>query len=208
MSRAAALRFANEHRIQLCFGDCEPHLLNLYLGLGQRTYSKKNVNSPEAGYLIPILFVPEDVAYLRRIHSPLLEYVRDFGSDARIPACVERLTAKGTAVMSRRLADSAAYWGEVHGALSEIEGTRPSALDGFTEADAARCLEKSTIIECRAGDRLLRKGGVARNLFVVLDGTLEVRDASGSLGITSGQLHRWTLELRHSSFTSRMESTQ
>jgi hypothetical protein len=179
----ASLRFANAHRIQVCFGDCEPHLLNLYLGLGQRTYSKRNVNSTEAGYLIPILFVPEDVAYLRRINSPLLEYVRDFGSDARIPACVERIISAGSAVMSRRLMASAAYWGEVHGALSELEANRISALDGFTEEDAARCLEKSTIIECAAGDRLLKKGGVARNLFVVLDGTLEVRDGEMPLAV-------------------------
>ncbi len=178
-----SLRFANEKRIQLCFGDCEPHLLNLYLGLGQRTYSKKNVNSAEAGYLIPILFVPEDVAYLRRIKSPLLEYVQDFGDAARIPACVGRLTAEGTAVMSRRLVGSAEYWSEVHGALSEIEGTRPTALDGFTEEEAARCLDKSNIIECRAGDRLLKKGGVARNLFVVLDGTVEVRDGDTPLAV-------------------------
>ena len=172
----ASLRFANEHRIQVCFGDCEPHLLNLYLGLGQRTYSKRNVNSAEAGYLIPILFVPEDVAYLRRIGSPLLEYVRDFGGEARIPACVEHIIGAGSAVMSRRLAAPADYWSEVHGALSEIEANRVTALDGLTEEEAARCLDKSTIIECRAGDRLLKKGGVARNLFVVLDGTLEVRD--------------------------------
>jgi len=179
----ASLRFANEHRIQVCFGDCEPHLLNLYLGLGQRTYSRRNVNSTEAGYLIPILFVPEDVAYLRRINSPLLEYVRDFGNDARIPACVERIISAGSAVMSRRLMASAAYWGEVHGALSELQANRLSALDGLTEEGAARCLEKSTIIECAAGDRLLKKGGVARNLFVVLDGTLEVRDGETPLAV-------------------------
>ncbi len=178
-----SLRFANEHRIQLCFGDCEPHLLNLYLGLGQRTYSKKNVNSAEGGYLIPILFVPEDVAYLRRIRSPLLEYVRDFGADARIPACVERIINEGSAVMSRRLVGSADYWGQVHGALMEIEGTRPTALAGLDEAEAERCLDKSNIIECRAGDRLLKKGGVARNLFVVLDGTVEVRDGDTPLAV-------------------------
>ncbi|HVN84355.1 MAG TPA: cyclic nucleotide-binding domain-containing protein [Candidatus Binatia bacterium] len=178
-----SLRFANEHRIQLCFGDCEPHLLNLYLGLGQRTYSKQNVNSPEAGYLIPIVFVPEDVAYLRRINSPLLEYLRDFGIDARVPACVERLTAAGTAVMSRRLLGSAAYWAHVHGALTEIDGARPAALDGLSEEQAARCLDKSNIIECRAGDRLLKKGGVARNLFVVLDGTVEVRDGDTPVAV-------------------------
>lgn len=36
------LPWINERRIQLIFGECEPHLLNLYL-LGPRTYSKTNV---------------------------------------------------------------------------------------------------------------------------------------------------------------------
>jgi hypothetical protein len=165
----------SERRIQLIFGDCEPHLLNLYLSLGQRTYSKRNINSPEAGYLIPIVTVVEDVDYLRQINSPMAEYACDFGADARIPDIIKRTFAEGSAVVSRAQTTSASYWSDVHGALSELEN-RISALDGFTEAEAARCLEKSTIIECAAGDRVLKKGGVARNLFVVLDGTLEVRD--------------------------------
>jgi hypothetical protein len=172
----AGMQFANENRIQLVFGDCEPHLLNLFLSLGQRTYSKRNVNSAEAGYLIPLVLVIEEVAYLRQLNSPLLKYVRDFGDDARIPACIQRVFAEGSAVVSRIHTTSASYWSEVHGALSELEANRISALDGFTEDEAARCLEKSTIIECQRDDRVLKKGGVARNLFVVLDGTLEVRD--------------------------------
>ena len=31
------MNFCNDNRIQLVFGDCEPHLLNLYQGLGIRT---------------------------------------------------------------------------------------------------------------------------------------------------------------------------
>lgn len=168
--------WVSERRIQLIFGDCEPHLLNLYLSLGQRTYSKKNINSPEAGYLIPIVTVVEDVDYLRQIKSPMAEHARDFGADARIPDIIKRVFAEGTAVKSRLHTGPASYWNEVHSALSELDASRISALDGFTEEEAARCLEKSTIIECRAGDRVLKKGGVARNLFVVLDGTLEVRE--------------------------------
>ena len=99
-------------------------------------------------------------------HLRALEYARAFGNDARIPACVERIISEGSAVISRWLVASAAYWGEVHRALSKIKGTRLSALDGFTEEETARCLEKNTILQCAAGDRLLKKGGVARNLFV------------------------------------------
>ena len=67
-----ALNFVNEHGIELVFGDCEPHLLNLYMGLGFRTYSKQNFNSPEAGYLILLMMLPKDVGYLRAINSPLV----------------------------------------------------------------------------------------------------------------------------------------
>lgn len=170
------MSWVNDNRVQLIFGDCEPHLLNLYLSLGQRTYSKTNVNSVEAGYLIPIVTVVEDIDHFRRLNSPLLPHLRDFGPNARIPACIQRAFAEGSAVTSRVQASPGDYWSEVHGALSELEANRPAALDGLTEEEATRCLNKSTIIECQRGDRVLKKGGVARNLFVVLDGALEVRE--------------------------------
>jgi CRP-like cAMP-binding protein len=73
----------------------------------------------------------------------------------------------------------------VQNALAELEANRISALDGFSEEEAARCLEKSTIIECQRNDRVLKKGGMARNLFVVLDGTLEVRDGDAVIAVLS-----------------------
>jgi hypothetical protein len=169
------LRFANSQRIQLTFGNCEPHLLTVYLDLGHRTYSRENWNS-DSGYLIPLLLAAEDVEYLRKLDSPLLECVTDFGDDARVPGILKRFEAEGSAVTSRRFTAPRAYWGQVHEALSQAEAQRVSALDGLSEEEASRCLEKSNIIECDAGDRVLKKGGMARNLFVVLDGTLEVRD--------------------------------
>jgi hypothetical protein len=172
-----------EKRIQIIFGNCEPHLLNLYLELGHRTYSHDNFNSKEAGYLIPILFVPEDVAYLRAIQSPLAEDIQDFGEDARVPAIVQRLQRVGSAVMSRTLTNSAAYWSEVYGALDELEHNRLSALDGLSDAEGAVVLEKSNIIECDTGDRVLKKGGVARNMFIVLEGMLEVRDGDAPIAV-------------------------
>jgi hypothetical protein len=169
-------RFVAEQRIQLIFGACEPHLLSLYLGNGQRTYSKRNINSPESGYLIPLVTVAEDVDYFRSIGAPRADSSTDFGEDARIPDCVERLIDKGGSVVSQRLAAPGAYWGEVRDALGELAENRVSALDGLSEEATLRCLGRSAIIECSAGDRVLKKGGVARNMFVVLEGTLEVRD--------------------------------
>jgi hypothetical protein len=169
-------QFVRENRIQLIFGACEPHLLSLYVGQGMRTFSKQNINSAEAGYLIPIVSVVEDIEYLRRIGSPSAATAKDYGDDARIPACVDRLITNGGNVMSQRLVESGTYVGEIQGALDHLAENQFSALDGLSEEDAARALGKSNIIECRAGDRVLKKGGVARNMFVVLEGNLEVRD--------------------------------
>ena len=40
--------------VRLVFGNCEPHLLSLHLSSGARTYAEHNINSEEAGYLIPL----------------------------------------------------------------------------------------------------------------------------------------------------------
>lgn len=170
-----SLRFANERRIQLCFGACEPHLLNLYLGLGQRTYSHQNINSSEAGYLIPLVFVTEDVEYIRKLDSPLIDCLRDFGQDARLPEEIDRLVSQGGSVLSRRLSSPITYQENVHVTLDQLQRNRVSAFDGLSDEEESIILGKSNIIHCNAGDRVLKKGGIARNLFIVLQGTLEVR---------------------------------
>ena len=177
--------FISEKRIELIFGACEPHLLSLYVGQGCRTFSKRNVNSKEAGFLIPIVTVVEDVEYLRRIGSPTAATAKDWGADARIPDCVDRLVTQGGNVISQRLTASGAFWGEIHAALERAEETRVAPFDGLSDEQAERCLGKSNILACAAGDRVLKKGGVARNMFVVLEGNLEVRDGETLVRILS-----------------------
>ncbi len=172
------LGFVNERRIQLIFGDSEPHLLNLYQGLGFRTYSKRNVNSPETGYLIPLVMVPEDLDYMRAIKSPLCAVLQDFGAETRVPACLSALLATGGAVKSHRLSARDGYWGDVKQALG-VSASRVQLFDGLSEEQTQRCLGKSNVIACRRGDRLIKRGNVAQNMFVVLSGTLEVRDDDG-----------------------------
>ncbi len=166
--------FIQGERIQLIFGACEPHLLGLYMSQGSRTFAKKHINSAESGYLIPIVTVVEDVEYLRRIGSPMAAVTKDHGDDARIPTCVERLI-DASGVVSQRLSNPDRYLDEVQDSLDELAENRLSALDGLSEEEAERVLGKSNIIRCAPGDRVLKQGGVARNMFVVLEGTFEVR---------------------------------
>jgi hypothetical protein len=40
--------FIDTFDLRLVFGCCEPHLLSLFLGMGQRPYADHNINSPSA----------------------------------------------------------------------------------------------------------------------------------------------------------------
>jgi predicted GNAT family N-acyltransferase len=158
------------HDVRIQFSACEPHLLSLYLGQGRRTYATKNINSPEAGYLIPLVVFPQGSDVL----------ADDTGA---LPPSVAQILAGGGAVLSPLMAGAVGYQDNLREALHEIEAQDISAFHGFTDDEVERCLAKSNVIECSAGDRILKKGGVARNVFVVLDGTLEVRDGDRPIAV-------------------------
>ncbi len=108
--------------------------------------------------------------------------LHDFGADSRVPPALERLLSGHGAVLSQRLASRAAYQKEVFGALSVLEGNSFSPFDDLSQEQIERCLEKSSSIACRAGDRVVKKGNPAKNMFVVLSGVLEVRNERQTLG--------------------------
>ncbi|HEY5164435.1 MAG TPA: cyclic nucleotide-binding domain-containing protein, partial [Acidimicrobiia bacterium] len=158
---------AANHDVRIVFSACEPHLLSLYLSQGRKTYADKNINGVEAGYLIPLVSFPQGPDVLEALDKEL----------GTIPDCVDRvLSNRGGAVLSPLMTPSGEYPDQIRQTLHEIEDQGVSAFHGFTDDEIERCLTRSNVIECAAGDRVLKKGGVARNIFVVLGGTLEVRD--------------------------------
>ena len=150
------------------FGCCEPHLLPLFLRMGQRTYAAHNINSPAAGYLIPLVSFVPDVDVLRGVGAAPGEFAE----------CVKAVSARGGSVRSEILSTPGEHWSEIRRTLDALATQRGQIFEGFTDDEAQRCIARSTILKCAAGDRLLKRGGTARNIFVVLDGMLEVRDGN------------------------------
>jgi hypothetical protein len=169
--------FMDTFDLRLVFGCCEPHLLSMYLKMGQRPYARHNINSPAAGYLIPLVSFLPDVDGLRGLGPSI--------PDGELPGCVEAVLARGGSVRSEALSDADEYWRDIRRTLEEIDAQGISAFEGFTDDEAHRCVARSTIIECEQGDRVLKRGGTARNIFVVLDGTLEVRDGDRIVNVLS-----------------------
>jgi len=176
------LRFVNANRIQLVFGNCEPQLLSLYLGLGFRTYAPQNVSAAEAGYLVPLVLAAEDLPYLHRIDSPLVGVLQDFAEEAQVPEDLTALLAAG-AVASERLLSRDDYRRQLETAFAQIDRDRPKLFDDLDEDSVRRLLASSNVIACRAGDRVLKKGDAAQDMYIVLSGALEVRDGERLVSI-------------------------
>ncbi|MBK5288796.1 MAG: cyclic nucleotide-binding domain-containing protein [Acidimicrobiia bacterium] len=114
-----------------------------------------------------------------------LRGVGDATPPGEFATCIADVLVRGGSVRSEILSTPGEHWSEIRRTLDELDTQRYSIFDDFTDYDAQRCIARSTIIECAAGDRVLKRGGTARNIFVVLDGTLEVRDEATIVNVLS-----------------------
>ena len=92
----------------------------------------------------------------------MAETSHDRGEDARIPVSLERLLANEENVLSQRFVDSGLYLGDVHEALDDLSENQVSALEGLTHEEVLGVLHKSNIIDCEAGDHVIKKGAPLR----------------------------------------------
>lgn len=158
----------DSHGVKMVFGACEPHLISHYCQF-QRPCGAQNINSPEAGYLIPLVSFRPDATALTGL-----------GREPGLPRCVEQVVGGSGTVRSPLVCDPTEYRSEVRAALASLAAP---VFAGLTAEELERCIARSNVISCAEGDRVLKKGGVARNMFVVLNGALEVSDAEHPVAV-------------------------
>jgi CRP-like cAMP-binding protein len=168
--RDRALEDLEAGEVRLVFGNCEPHLLSMNLSAGCRTYADHNINSEEAGYLIPLVFLVGDTEGLTAAIGS-----KDGDGRACLPGSIDAALARSEAIRSASLMAPGEYWAHIEGALERLDKEDLHAFAGLDASETKECISRSNIIECAPGDRVLKAGGSSQNLFLVLDGNLEVR---------------------------------
>ncbi|MGZ6143161.1 MAG: cyclic nucleotide-binding domain-containing protein [Myxococcales bacterium] len=149
--------------VEACVLTCVPGLARHYLRLGARTYGAALVEGASSAE-VPLLILMNDVEHLRRAGSFMLPQVR-------------RLA---------RPFDPAPF-------APLFEGPQPlsfetPALDGLKlfEGLSARALQwiarNAYVLEVPAGGLVVRKGTAEREMYVVLEGALEVSPGAARIG--------------------------
>lgn len=155
-------------RFNFCF--CRPRLIDLYERLGFIRY-KDNIFEPTQGYMSPMVLINEDAEHLQAVRSPFLRVCKSNQPDSTVARWFDRnfpdareSTAKQTVASS----DFMNRWTQAMNTRSAV------LLEGFTPEQSRQLLMSGTVLQCKAGDRLLREGEAGHEMFLLIEGSAHV----------------------------------
>ena len=166
---------AAERNAELAFGDCEPHLVNLYCSLGFRPY-RGFYNHPTNGMLVPLVIATGDLEGLRAMSSPMLRALSRRTRPSELVEQIRPLIKEHSPVLSKAQSDPLQYRRALTQWLGDDEVGLVGLLGELSRGETEVLLAGSHIFSCLAGDALIRDGHTSRTLYMLLHGSLEVRD--------------------------------
>lgn len=180
-------RYSRERGIRFNFLNCAPSLLDLYEQMGYRRYADGFIDA-DVGYRIPMVFMAEDAVYMKLVHSPFYRLARKLPSSQDDSHWFERQFPEHAIHVNRRLIDADQFWDMLETNLHEDPKSRISLLGGLSDADAQQFLSSCTLMLCKAGDTIIRPGDVGDEMFVVLEGAVEVWGGSDQKPVSLAML--------------------
>lgn len=162
--------------VQVDFCACVPGLVDLYEHLGYRRFTD-NVVDPVVGYQVPLALVLRDGEHLSAIRSPLWRLLRDHPTAGEGGAVAQWLRERFpvTSVVRDWVDNEATYWRFLAEKVRAVAAGTASILADVDEAEQRRMFRSGTVLDCRKGDVIIPAGTVGKEIYVVLDGVVEVR---------------------------------
>jgi predicted GNAT family N-acyltransferase len=179
--RKAYELYARVYETDLVFCYCSSGLVRYYQRFGMRPYGGRPIHAPD-GIMLPLMAVISDWQHQQRARSFLAPLARRCFANGRRPvldtAPFEPLfEAGGLEIRPGRV------WNEVKSTLLGSPELRARSLfNALPEPLARQLAQQGLITDIPAGILVTRKGFCERELFVVLDGQLEVTDGELCLG--------------------------
>jgi predicted GNAT family N-acyltransferase len=159
--------------IQFNFIHAAPALVPLYEHLGHRRYTN-NYMDEDAGFQVPMVLMVEDLAHLRRVHSPFYSLARTQGNDYRASLWFEQTFPDQSGFANTRLPDVDV---SLDTAMKKVVERVSERMPFFQDLDAEELrtfFQMGYLHKARMGETILRKGDVVHAVFLPLDGVVEL----------------------------------
>jgi predicted GNAT family N-acyltransferase len=211
----AMYRFGRKHDMRFNFIDCHSQWLPLYSRLGYRLY-RPGFNHDKYTYVIPMVLVGDDLDYLKRVRSPFVPIARRYRSSVRGRELLFSQFPYASHSHTKTLAGDLS---SLSSRLSNAKDPTASAdlLRGMTINETKQLLSLGHLLYCRPGDEVLTAKDAGRELFLILQGSFQVRKRGGAAsnqvlkilaaGESFGESRFLREDLRPALITAREEAT-
>jgi CRP-like cAMP-binding protein len=173
------------HRVAVVFATCSPGHLPACRRLGLRTFGAQAI-SDDYGLLLPLIGLPYDLPHLERMGSPWLRPMRQLQREGKLPSPPDDTLQDFVRGATSVVLDTDRVAAEIGMVLSDA---RPTVLDSLSEETREHLARRGFVMEVEPGDVVVREGSADREMFIVLEGDLEVRARGLTVdGISRGEL--------------------
>jgi CRP-like cAMP-binding protein/predicted GNAT family N-acyltransferase len=163
-------RASRERGTRIDFIFCNPHLVRMYEQLGYRRY-RPYFEDPNLGFQIPLVLIVGDTDHFKAVRSPLQMTARKLPSDAALAHWFKQTFPEYRSFVSPLTVGAGRFMEIMSGKISGDVGL----MSGLDEAERNLLVAATTHLEVAAGTKLIRKGDLGKELYLILEGVAEVR---------------------------------
>ncbi len=161
----------DEGKIQFVFAGCNPSMVPLYERLGFRRFTN-NVEIPEYGCMVPLVWLVEDEAHMRAVGSPFYRNARKRRNDQSAADWFVREFPTAARFVNSRLVSADGIWRIVGERLGRSPLQAVPVLTGLTEEEAKKFLHIGLIHRYNEGEKIINPGDYAHEMHILLSGNL------------------------------------
>jgi len=166
-----------DEEIHFLFSMCPPYLINFYSQLGFRMYSRSMNFS--AGLLTPIVLVTRDWEHLRNTRSPLFRQIKKRKlCDEKHPSVQWFYDNYGESLETfvanydDRIVEKMLKYSSSASSKTNLQDV--GIFNDMSSEDIKKVLGAGKLLNVSAGDIILQTGNTMDEMFVVIDGQIEV----------------------------------
>jgi len=128
------------------------------------------------GMRVPLVLPTGDLAHMVQVRSPYQSIARTLTIDPEPVNWFNRSFPQATSNAHPATMDEEAFWSMLTRKLNQVPHHGVPLLVGLDYRDACRFLKLATVIACAEGERIVAKGDVGNELYVLLSGAVDVSD--------------------------------
>jgi N-acyl-L-homoserine lactone synthetase len=164
---------ARARGVRLNYGDCSPHMLPFYEGMGYRRYVAP-YNDTAYGFKLPILMLVGDRRHFATVGSPLARLAQAHDDDAPARDWFAATYPAWLEPSSAALMDAGSFYDRVVERLAGDPQHAVALFDGLSREALERFLASAAIVSASPGDRVVREGERDDTVYLLLSGLAEV----------------------------------